>query len=47
MLAYVIRRLGALVVILFGSSFLLYNLSAVSTDPLAELRLSDAPNKDS
>ncbi|MEY3156486.1 MAG: hypothetical protein RLZZ291_87 [Actinomycetota bacterium] len=46
MLAYVIRRLGALVVILFGSSFLLYNLSAVSTDPLAELRLSDAPNKE-
>ena len=46
MLAYVIRRLGALVVILFGSSFLLYNLAAVSTDPLAELRLSDAPNKE-
>lgn len=46
MLAYVMRRLGALVVILFGSSFLLYNLSAISTDPLAELRLSDAPNKD-
>ncbi len=46
MLAYVIRRLGALVVILFGSSFLLYNLSAYSTDPLADLRLSDAPNKE-
>ncbi len=46
MLAYVLRRLGALVVILFGSSFLLYNLAAVSTDPLAELRLSDAQNKD-
>lgn len=46
MLAYVMRRLGALVVILFGSSFLLYNLSAYSTDPLADLRLSDAPNKE-
>ncbi|MEY3093736.1 MAG: ABC transporter permease [Candidatus Nanopelagicaceae bacterium] len=46
MLAYVLRRLGALVVILFGSSFLLYNLAAVSTDPLAELRLSDAQNKE-
>lgn len=46
MLAYVMRRLGALVVILFGSSFLLYNLAAISTDPLAELRLSDAPNKE-
>jgi peptide/nickel transport system permease protein len=44
--AYILRRLGALVVILFGSSFLLYNLSAISTDPLADLRLSDAPNKD-
>lgn len=46
MLAYVMRRLGALVIILFGSSFLLYNLAAISTDPLAELRLSDAQNKE-
>ncbi|MDP5046244.1 MAG: ABC transporter permease, partial [Candidatus Nanopelagicaceae bacterium] len=46
MFAYILRRLGALVVILFGSSFLLYNLSAISTDPIGELRLSDAPNKD-
>lgn len=40
------RRIGALFVILFGSSFLLYNLAAISTDPIAELRLSDAPNKE-
>lgn len=40
------RRLGALVIILFGSSFLLYNLAAISTDPLAELRISDAENKE-
>ena len=46
MISYVIRRLGALIMILFGSSFLLYNLSAISTDPLAELRLSDEPNRD-
>ncbi|NDB50534.1 MAG: ABC transporter permease, partial [Actinobacteria bacterium] len=46
MLAYVMRRIGALFVILFGSSFLLYNLAAISTDPIAELRLSDAPNKE-
>jgi len=46
MFAYILRRLGALVVILFGSSFLLYNLSAISTDPLADLRLSDAQNRD-
>ncbi|MFM8236022.1 MAG: ABC transporter permease [Actinomycetota bacterium] len=46
MLAYVMRRIGALFIILFGSSFLLYNLAAISSDPLAELRLSDAPNKE-
>lgn len=46
MLAYVMRRIGALFVILFGSSFLLYNLAAISTDPIAELRLSDAPNRE-
>ncbi len=46
MFAYILRRLGALVVILFGSSFLPYNLSAISTDPLADLRLSDAQNRD-
>jgi peptide/nickel transport system permease protein len=44
--SYILRRLGALVVILFGSSFLLYNLAAISTDPLADLRLSDAQNRD-
>ena len=46
MLAYVMRRIGALFIILFGSSFLLFNLAAISTDPIAELRLSDAPNKE-
>ncbi|MEY3319676.1 MAG: hypothetical protein RLZZ125_133 [Actinomycetota bacterium] len=46
MLAYVSRRIGALFIILFGSSFLLFNLAAISTDPIAELRLSDAPNKE-
>jgi peptide/nickel transport system permease protein len=38
------RRLGTLSVILFGSSFLLYNLAALSGDPLAELRTSHALN---
>ncbi|NCV16768.1 MAG: ABC transporter permease subunit [Actinobacteria bacterium] len=46
MFAYILRRLGALVVILFGSSFLLYNLSAISTDPLGDLRTSTAENKE-
>ncbi len=38
------RRLGTLSVILFGSSFLLYNLAALSGDPLADLRTSREPN---
>jgi len=38
------RRLGTLGVILFGSSFILYNLSALSGDPLADLRTSREPN---
>ena len=44
MLAYVARRLGVLFVILFGSSFILYNLAAISGDPLQELRTSTEPN---
>lgn len=43
MLAYVIRRLGILFLILFGSSFILYNLAAISGDPIGELRFSDDP----
>lgn len=43
MLAYIVRRLGVLVVILFGSSFILYNLAAISGDPLESLRLSNDP----
>jgi peptide/nickel transport system permease protein len=44
MFAYISRRLGVLFVILFGSSFILYNLAAISGDPLGELRLSREPN---
>lgn len=44
MVAYIIRRMGALVVILLGSSFILYNLAAISADPLEGLRLSTDPN---
>jgi len=32
--------------ILFGSSFLVYNLEAIAGDPLAELRTSSAKNRD-
>ena len=43
MLAFIMRRLGTLGVILFGSSFLLYNLAAISGDPIGELRISTDP----
>lgn len=44
MVAYVIRRLGALVLILLGSTFIIYNLTAFSGDPLADLRFSQEEN---
>lgn len=43
MLAFIMRRIGTLGVILFGSSFILYNLAAISGDPLGELRISQDP----
>jgi peptide/nickel transport system permease protein len=46
MVAFILRRLGVLGVILFGSSFILYNLAAISADPLEDLRLSTDPNRD-
>ncbi len=44
MVSYIFRRLGVLFIILFGSSFLLYNLTAISSDPLEGLRLSRDEN---
>jgi peptide/nickel transport system permease protein len=44
MLAYIGRRLVALLVILFGSSFLLYNAEAYSGDPTEGLRGSTDPH---
>ena len=46
MFAFIMRRLGALGVILMGSSFILYNLAAYSGDPLADLKTSTDPNRD-
>lgn len=46
MVAYIFRRFGILAVILFGSSFILYNLAAISGDPLADLKTSTDPNRD-
>jgi peptide/nickel transport system permease protein len=41
--AYVARRLSAILVILFGSSYILYNMAAIAGDPIGELRLSNDP----
>lgn len=46
MTSYVLRRLGASVLILLGASFIVYLLVALSGDPLAEFRESSLPNKD-
>ena len=43
MIAYLGRRLSALLIILFGSSFILYNLAAISGDPTEGLRTSTDP----
>lgn len=46
MFAYISRRLGIMVVTLLGSSFILYNLAALSGDPLADLKQSTDPNRE-
>ncbi len=43
--AYITRRVGMLLLIVFGASFMVYNLEAVSSDPLADLQQSTAVNK--
>lgn len=45
MLSFIGRRIGVVLLILFGSSFIVYNLEAVAGDPLADLRTSSAKNK--
>lgn len=44
MIAFLARRIGAMVMILFGATFIIYNLTAMSGDPLADLRLSTEEN---
>ncbi len=44
MIQYILRRIGALLLVLLGSTFLIYNLTAISGDPLEDLRLSTEPN---
>ena len=45
MLAFIGRRIAISVLILFGSSFLVYNMEAIAGDPLAALAESSAKNK--
>ena len=46
MLAYILRRFGMMLVVVFGASFLAYNLQAYSSDPLAAFGESTEENKD-
>lgn len=45
MLTFILRRLGAIVLVLLVASFIVYNLTVISTDPLADLKGSNAPNR--
>ena len=44
MVAYLTRRIGAMALILLGSTFFIYLLTAASGDPLEDLRLSTEEN---
>jgi peptide/nickel transport system permease protein len=44
-LSFIIRRLGASILVVFVASFVIYNLAAIAGDPLGDLRGSTAPNK--
>lgn len=46
LLAYILRRFGMMLVVVFGASFLAYNLQAYSSDPLAGFAESTAENKE-
>ncbi|MFD1211270.1 ABC transporter permease [Arthrobacter sp. GCM10027362] len=46
MVTYIVRRLFTAVLILLGASFVVYQLTALSGDPLHDLRDSPAPNKE-
>ncbi len=46
MLAYISRRFGMMLVVVFGSSFFAYNLQAYSSNPLAAFGESTEINKD-
>ncbi|MFM5968754.1 MAG: ABC transporter permease [Micrococcales bacterium] len=43
MIAYIMRRLGTMLIVLFGSTFIVFNLGANMGDPLEALRISQDP----
>ena len=45
MVGFILRRVGVSILILLAASFVMFNLVAISTDPLEELRSSNNPNK--
>ncbi|GAA5028724.1 ABC transporter permease [Microbacterium fluvii] len=45
MLTFILRRLGATVLVLLVASFIVYTLTAIGTDPLADLKQSNAANR--
>ncbi|MHC3000425.1 ABC transporter permease [Microbacterium sp. HJ5] len=46
MLTFILRRLGAIVLVLLVASFIVYTLTAITADPLADLRESSAANRE-
>ncbi|MET0734758.1 MAG: ABC transporter permease [Microbacterium sp.] len=45
MLTFILRRLGAILLVLLVASFIVYTLTAFGTDPLQDLRESSAANR--
>ncbi|MFT4235380.1 MAG: ABC transporter permease [Microbacterium sp.] len=46
MLTFILRRLVAIVLVLVVASFIVYTLTSITSDPLAELRQSTAPGRE-
>jgi peptide/nickel transport system permease protein len=45
-LTFLLRRLGAILLVLLVASFIVYTLTAIGSDPLRDLRGSSAPNRE-
>lgn len=46
MVGFILRRVGVSILILIAASFVMFNLVAISTDPLQDLRTSILPNRE-